>query len=103
MSFGVVFSAAALRDLDRLYDYLMGRAETLDDIERALQAIDEIQFVAKNSLSRIPYSFRKTGHSPLQRELVIPSGSSGYLALYRIEPSRVVIRSVRHHLEEDYL
>jgi plasmid stabilization system protein ParE len=37
------------------------------------------------------------------RELVIPFGASGYVALFEIEDSQVVtIVAVRHQREEDY-
>ncbi|GAP37931.1 death on curing protein, Doc toxin [Piscinibacter sakaiensis] len=37
------------------------------------------------------------------RELLIPCGSSGYVALFEIEDSATVtILAVRHQLEDDY-
>ena len=37
------------------------------------------------------------------RELVIPFGSAGYVALFEIEgPGHVTILAVRHQREEDY-
>ena len=55
-------------------------------------------------LASTPFSFRKAGTSSLRRELIIPFGSSGYVALYEIEPEkvRVIILAVRHQLEDDY-
>lgn len=104
MSFAVLWSEAAVADLDRLFEFMLERATTLSDLEVAQRAIDEIQAAAAGHLARTPYSFRKAGPSPLRRELIIPFGSSGYVALYEIEPpsSSVVILAVRHQLEDDY-
>jgi hypothetical protein len=50
-----------------------------------------------------PYSFRKSAQSPAQRELIVPFGGAGYVALYEIvSPSKVVMLAVRHQREEDY-
>jgi hypothetical protein len=41
--------------------------------------------------------------NPLLRELVIPFGSAGYVALFEIESfSTVTILAVRHQREDDY-
>jgi hypothetical protein len=38
-----------------------------------------------------------------QRELIIPFGGAGYVALYEIvSESKVVLLAIRHQLEEDY-
>jgi plasmid stabilization system protein ParE len=58
---------------------------------------------AVHQLATTPYSFRKTGKSPTRRELIIPFGATGYIALYEIaSPSSVVVLAVRHQREEDY-
>ena len=50
-----------------------------------------------------PFTCRKAGQSPFLRELVIPFGRSGYVALFEIEDaSNIVIVAVRHQLEDDY-
>jgi len=109
MSFGspfeVRFTDAAREDLERLFDFLLDRANSIEDIEGAQRATEAIQDVVSGHLARTPYSFRKAGSSPLRRELIIPFGSSGYVALYDIEPAtqRVVLLAVRHQLEDDYL
>ncbi len=47
--------------------------------------------------------YRKAGKSPFLRELVIPFGHSGYVALFEIEDAATVtILAVRHQLEDDY-
>lgn len=104
MTFTVVFSEAAAQDLEELFDFALQRelsSETgdLDLPSRALQAIkDGIAFLAIS-----PFACRKAGSSPFLRELVIPFGRSGYVALYEIvDPSTVVVGAVRHQLEDDY-
>jgi hypothetical protein len=54
-------------------------------------------------LAITPFSFRKAAQNPVQRELIIPFGATGYVALYEIvSPSKVVVLAVRHQREEDY-
>jgi plasmid stabilization system protein ParE len=102
--FEVRFSDHALLDLNRLFDYLLDRAENLEDLELAQRAVDEISSTCVQSLSRTPFSFRKSGGSALRRELIIAFGSSGYVAQYAILPSvsKVIVLAVRHQLEQDY-
>ena len=103
MTFEVRFSAVAEDDLRRLLDFLLDSAETLEDLDQAQIAIEAIRSAALNPLAVTPYSFRKAGRSPTRRELIIPFGSTGYVALYEIEsPVRVLILAVRHQREEDY-
>ena len=102
MSFAVRYSASAKDDLARLYEYLLDRATTVEDLdlaERALGAITE----AVESLKRSPFIYRKADDDPFLRELLIPFGSSGYVALFKIEDAATVtILAVRHQLEDDY-
>jgi plasmid stabilization system protein ParE len=103
MTFDVRFSIAAEDDLIRLFEYLLDRAETSEDLDRAQDAVDAIGSAVRHSLATMPYSFRKAGKSPTRRELIIPFGATGYVALYEIEsPSSVVVLAVRHQREEDY-
>lgn len=102
MSFAVRYSASARDDLARLYEYLLDRATTVEDLdlaERALGAITE----AVESLKRSPFIYRKADNDPFLRELLIPFGSIGYVALFEIEDAATVtILAVRHQLEDDY-
>lgn len=102
MSFAVRYSASARDDLARLYEYLLERATTVDDLDladRALGAITE----AVESLKRSPFIYRKADDDPFLRELLVPFGSSGYVALFEIEDAATVtILAVRHQLEDDY-
>jgi hypothetical protein len=52
-----------------------------------------------------PFSCRKVlRDNPFLRELVIPFGSAGSVALFEIEAGNTVdILAVRHQREEDYL
>ena len=103
MKFDVHFSVAADDDLARLFDFLLNRAETLEDIDLAQAAIEAIRAAALNHLAATPYSFRKSGKSSTRRELIIPFGAAGYVALYEIaSQSSVVVLAVRHQREEDY-
>ena len=85
MTYTVLFSAAATQDLEELFDFALQRelnSETgdLDAPARALQTIrDSIAFMASS-----PFACRKVGGNPFLRELVIPFGRSGYVALFEI-------------------
>jgi plasmid stabilization system protein ParE len=104
MTFEVRFTEEAEADLVRLFDFLLDRATTSDDLDLAQRAIDEIRAATTGHLARTPFIFRKAGTSPFRRELLIPFGSSGYVALYEVEPQseRVIVLGVRHPLEDDY-
>ncbi|CAN7290902.1 type II toxin-antitoxin system RelE/ParE family toxin [Pseudorhodoferax sp. LjRoot39] len=103
MSFEVLFSPQADDDLARLFDFLLDSAQTLEDLDRADAAMQAIRSAALDRLATTPYIFRKVGASPTRRELIIPFGATGYVALYEIAgASRVVVLAVRHQREEDY-
>ena len=105
MSYRVRLTQEAENDLIRLYDFILERelqrlsTGDLEVAEKALNAIKE-GFL---SLSRSPFTCRKADQSPFLRELVIPFGHSGYVALFEIVDSEnVVIAAVRHMQENDY-
>ena len=103
MRFDVRFSAAADDDLAHLFDFLLDRAETVEDLDLAQAAIEAVRSAALSQLAATPYSFRKAGKSPTRRELIIPFGTTGYIALYEIaSPSSIVVLAVRHQCEGDY-
>jgi len=103
MSFAVRFSPEADEDMARLFDFLLDQATTLADLAQADAAITAIQSAVWHQLARTPYSFRKAGHSPTRRELIIPFGASGHVALYEISgPASVLVLAIRHQREEDY-
>jgi plasmid stabilization system protein ParE len=94
----VRFTPEAEDDLLRLYDYLLDKDVTA--AERALDAIKE----AVELLRFSPFSCRKAlPDNPFLRELIIPFGSAGYIALFEIDSASTVnILAVRHQREEDY-
>jgi plasmid stabilization system protein ParE len=104
MKYTVEFSTAAVEDLDQLLDFALQReldSETgdLDLPERAVQAIKAgIAFLTSS-----PFACRKVGSSSFIRELIIPFGHTGYVALFEIVDSHtVIIGSIRHQREDDY-
>ncbi|MDP3874584.1 MAG: type II toxin-antitoxin system RelE/ParE family toxin [Methyloversatilis sp.] len=101
MSYRIRFTEEAEVDLVRLYQFMLERdGADLALAERALDAIRK----AFRSLEFMPFSFRKaTSDNPFLREIVIPFGASGYVALYEIENDETVtILAVRHQREDDY-
>jgi plasmid stabilization system protein ParE len=102
VSFLVRYSASARDDLKRLYAHLLERAIHAEDLDLGQRALDAIAD-AIASLSRSPFIYRKSGTTPFLREMLIPFGSSGYVALFEIEDeTTVTILAVRHQLEDDY-
>jgi hypothetical protein len=66
---------------------------------RALGAIAR----AVGILAETPFICRKVGKSPFLRELLIPFGHGGCVALFEIEDATTVtILTLRHQLEDDY-
>ena len=81
---------------------MLDRAETTEDLDRAQAAIDAIRATATHRLAITPFSFRKAAQNPVQRELIVPFGSMGYVALYEIvSTSKVGVLAVRQQREED--
>ena len=99
----VRYTAAAREDLLRLFDSLLTKAETVEDFDAAQRAIETIRVAVESHLGRTPLIFRKAAKSPFVRELVIPFGGAGYVALYEIERGDAVnVLAVRHQFESDY-
>jgi len=94
----VRFTPDAEEDLLRLYDFLLEK-----DLAAAGRALEAIRG-AVELLRLTPFSCRKAvADNPLLRELVIPFGSAGYVALFEIDgPSSVTILAVRHQREDDF-
>lgn len=102
-TFEVRYTAAARDDLLRLFDFLLERAKTIEEFDAAQGAIDALRTAVQDHLARTPFIYRKAGNSAFLRELIIPFGNSGYVALYEIEGSNIVsILAVRHQREDDY-
>ncbi|WP_306476765.1 type II toxin-antitoxin system RelE/ParE family toxin [Methyloversatilis sp.] len=101
MIYRIRFTEEAEVDLVRLYQFMLERdGADLALAERALEAIRK----AFRSLEFMPFSFRKaTSDNPFLREIIIPFGASGDVALYEIENDETVtILAVRHQREDDY-
>ena len=98
MSFRVRFIGAARDDLKRLFEFLLEQ-----DIQAVRRARDAIVKVTE-FLADFPFSCRKAdAGNPFLRELIIPFGNAGYVALFEIEDeSTVTILAIRHQREEDY-
>lgn len=104
MSFSVEFAPQAREDLLRLFQYVLDRAASLEDLDVAERALAAIETAAQVHLSRTPFIYRKAERgSGLRRELVVPFGASGFVLLYEIVgPAKVLVLAVRHQLEQDY-
>lgn len=94
----VRFTPDAEDDLLRLYDFLLAKNHAA--AARALTAVRG----GIDILGFSPFACRKAeGGNALLRELVIPFGAAGYVALFEIEAGDIVtILAVRHQREDDY-
>jgi plasmid stabilization system protein ParE len=103
MSYAVEFTEGAEHDLVRLYDFLLDRAETLEELGVAEEAVKVIRQAALSHLSTTPYSYRKVGARSTLRELIIPFGTTGYILRFDIRsPELVLVIGARHQREEDF-
>jgi len=98
MSFNVRYTKSAKEDIIQLYQFLL--EQDIDSAKRAYSAIAKIT----DFLREFPFSCRKADdENPFLREVIIPFGSSGYVALFEIENNDIVtILAVRHQREDDY-
>ena len=100
MSYHIRFTHEAEDNLSRLFDFLLEQ-----DVAVAARAETAI-YKAIDFLGLFPFSCRKVANAEnnqLLRELLIPFGSAGYVALFEIEDNKnVTIIAVRHQREEDY-
>ncbi len=93
----VIFAPAALRDLERLREFL--RPKNPAAAERAAQAI--IQGV--RTLGLQPHIGRPIDDLPEAfRDWPIDFGDSGYIARYRIDNDLIVILALRHQKEAGF-
>jgi plasmid stabilization system protein ParE len=103
MSYAVDFTRGAEDDLVRLYGFLLDRAETLEELDVADEAVKVIRQAALSHLSTTPYSYRKVGVRSTLRELIIPFGTTGYILRFDIRsPELVLVIGARHQREEDF-
>ncbi|WP_445493489.1 type II toxin-antitoxin system RelE/ParE family toxin [Photorhabdus sp. SF281] len=93
----LIWSPPALADIQRLYRFLAKK-----DKYTASRAIKTIRAGVK-TLAHQPEAGRPVDDmDPAFREWLIDFGSSGYIALYRIEGETATIFAVRHQKEVGY-
>ncbi len=92
----LIYSAAALADLERLTDFLLESDPAA--AERTAELIEE----ALNILRRHPHIGRPAEEG--LRELIISRGRSGYVALYQVvdDLDLVFVLRLRHQREAGY-
>lgn len=104
MSFRVRLTIEAADDLEQLFDFVLQRELLRNDGD--LNVADRALTAVRNGIATLrqsPFTCRKVGTSPFLRELIIPFGRSGYVALFEIvDHENVVVSAVRHQLEDDY-
>lgn len=98
MSYRLRYTSAARSDIKRLHAFLLKR-----DLAAAEKATETIIRTIEG-LADFPFAARKApGGNSFLRELIIPFGASGYVALFEIEDQHTVtILAVRHQREDDY-
>lgn len=93
----LIWSPAALRDVERLYKFLAEKNP--DAAQRAAKAIREgMQILCDQPAVGRPME----DMDPEFREWFITFGGSGYVALYRLDAEVAVILAVRHQREAGY-
>ena len=99
----VRFTPTAQSDLGRLLGYLVGQAQSDEDLLRALEVIDRLEEEVLHRLAVAPFVYRKATDSPFIRELIVPVGGTGYVVLYEIESDALItVLAVRHQREDDF-
>ena len=104
MKYSVKLSREAEADLERLFDFILDRELSLEggDLELAARAVEAIR-AGIATLRTSPFTCRKAGDDSFRRELVIPFGHTGYVALFEIvRDDLVLVGAVRHQREDDY-
>ncbi len=90
----LIWAAPALRDVARLHDFLAAK-----NPQAARRAAATIRTAVK-LLAAHPHVGRAMAEMP--REWPISFGASGYVALYRLSDTEIVILAVRHSREMGY-
>ena len=105
MTYEVRLTRDAQEDLQELFDFLLHRELTRPgggDLDMAAKAITALED-GFATLQSSPFSCRKAASNPFLRELIVPFGATGYLALFEITDAQTVtIAAVRHQRESDY-
>lgn len=93
----LIWSPQALLDVQRLFRFLASK--NIDAAKRAVKSIRQ----GVKVLGQQPGVGRPVEDmEPAYREWLIDFGDSGYVAMYRIDGSDVVILAVRHQREVGY-
>lgn len=93
----VIFTPAAIRDLQRLQDFL--RPKSSEAARRAAEAIQQ----GVKILGAHPRLGRMVDDLPEEfREWLIDFGDSGYVARYHVDDDAVTILAIRHQKEAGY-
>ena len=93
----LIWSPAALRDVQRLYRFLSEK-----NVGAARRAAAAIRSGMTLLTSQPSVGRPAEGMDTEYREWPIPFGDSGYIALYRNDGQRVVVLAVRHQREAGY-
>ncbi|MGJ7498686.1 type II toxin-antitoxin system RelE/ParE family toxin [Variovorax sp. RT4R15] len=102
MTYTVALTLEALEDLLRLEDFLIEAALQHGDFDLPRRAVAAIRAEFR-ILETNPFTCRIAEEDRLERELIIPFGASGYVALFRIISDReVAVAAIRHQREDDY-
>ena len=93
----LIWSPAALRDVQRLYRFLAEKNP--EAASRAVKAIrDAMKIIAlQPSIGRPAEEM-----DPAYRAWLIDFGDSGYVALYRLDGDTAIILALRHQREAGY-
>lgn len=93
----LIWSAAALHDVQRLYRFLSGKNP--DAARRAVRAIrDDMKVITQQPGIGRPIADME----PEYREWLIDFGAGGYVAKYRLDGETAVVLAVRHQREAGY-
>lgn len=93
----VIFAPRAIRDLQRLRDFL--RPKSLDAARRAGEAIRQ----GVKILGAHPHLGRTVDDLPEEfREWLIDFGDSGFVVRYRVDKAAVTVLAIRHQKEAGY-
>jgi plasmid stabilization system protein ParE len=102
VKFTVQLTREALADLQRLEDFLVEMALEHGDFDLPGRAVDAIRNEMR-ILETNPYTCRMAHDNPPERELIIPFGASGYVALFEIiSDAEVAVSALRHQREDDF-
>ena len=94
----VKFAPGALRDLERLRDFLRHK-NPIASKKAATTIIQSVQILEQHPQIGRPVD----DMDPEYRELIIGFGHYSYVALYRHDGETVIIVAIRHQLEAGYV